>query len=176
MSEDILKVLHCKLRKTLYALDSTYGVYSTNLKYAYQRKADDLCKIINLIESQNLHIKVLEESNEALQNDLINANMNLEHLTEELKQREWVSISERLPPEHKESRDIYDIYTLAVIDTEHFTASDLVNVTVRDYEKDELFVCDDCTVDGKWSNFGNDRFEVLAWCNLPPIYKEADNE
>lgn len=85
----------------------------------------------------------------------------------------WIPVSERLPEEHEESQDIYDIDTLAVVDTKNYMASDLVNVTVKDYEKDILFVCDDCTADGKWCNFSNDRFEVTAWQPLPEPYKEV---
>jgi hypothetical protein len=92
-------------------------------------------------------------------------------LTEKLE-REWIPVSERLPEEYEQSSDIYDMDTLAVIDTKHFTASDLMVVTVKDIDKDILFVCDDITVDGKWVNF-SDGFEVIAWQPLPEPYKEV---
>ena len=95
----------------------------------------------------------------------------IQALTEKLE-REWIPVSERLPEEYEQSSDIYDMDTLAVIDTKHFTASDLMVVTVKDIDKDILFVCDDITVDGKWVNF-SDGFEVIAWQPLPEPYKEV---
>ena len=50
-------------------------------------------------------------------------------------------------------------------------ASDLVNVTVRHYDSDDLFVSDDCTVDGKWVNYDGEEYEVIAWQPLPPAYQ-----
>ena len=87
----------------------------------------------------------------------------------------WIPVSERLPEEREEFADIYDIETLAVIDTRRHMVSDLVQVTVRDHEEDTIFVCDDCFVDGEWSNFDErtGRFEVLAWQPLPEPYKEG---
>lgn len=85
----------------------------------------------------------------------------------------WIPVSEGLPDEHKEVRDIYNVESLALVDTESFLASDLVLVTVKDNEKDELFVSDDVIVDGKWSNFGAmDTFDVIAWKPMPEPYKE----
>ena len=67
-----------------------------------------------------------------------------------------------MPNEYDESKDVIDPITLEA-ETIHSTVSKLVNVTVIDLEKDESFVCDDCTVNGKWSNFKYERFEVVAW-------------
>lgn len=85
----------------------------------------------------------------------------------------WIACEDgnHMPEEHEDFRDIFDPDTLAVVDTEHYTASDLVQVTVYDIDKDEYFVCDDCTVDGKWSNFGSDGFKVMAWQLLPEPYR-----
>lgn len=85
----------------------------------------------------------------------------------------WIACEDgnHMPEEHEDFRDIFDTDTLAVVDTEHYTASDLVQVTVYDIDKDEYFVCDDCTVDGKWSNFGSDGFKVMAWQLLPEPYR-----
>nr|WP_024835529.1 hypothetical protein [Clostridium sp. 12(A)] len=83
----------------------------------------------------------------------------------------WIPVNERLPDEHEEVRDIYDVESLALVDTENFSASDLVLVTVKDNEKDELFVSDDVIVNGKWSNFGvMDTFNVIAWKPMPEAY------
>jgi hypothetical protein len=95
----------------------------------------------------------------------------IQALTEKLE-REWIPVSERLPEEYEQSSDVYDIETLAVTDTKYFKSSDLVIVTVYDYDKDKTFVCDDITVDSKWCNFESDSFNVLAWQPLPQPYKE----
>lgn len=87
----------------------------------------------------------------------------------------WIPITSGKLPEVKEvTEDIFDPVTLAVVDTKYRMVSDLVLVTVRDYEKDDVFVCDDITVDGKWCNFddGNGVYEVIAWKPLPAPYKE----
>lgn len=88
-----------------------------------------------------------------------------------MNKAKWIPVSERLPEEHEEYQDVFDPDTLAVTDTEWYVASDLVLVTVRDYEKDTLFVCDDITVDGKWVNYNGDDFEVIAWKPMPEEYK-----
>lgn len=84
----------------------------------------------------------------------------------------WISCENgnHMPEEHEDFRDIFDPDILAVVDTEHYTTSDLLQVTVYDIDKDEYFVCDACTVDGKWSNFGSDGFKVIAWQPLPEPY------
>lgn len=91
---------------------------------------------------------------------------------------EWNPCSERLPEEHEETKDVFDIYTLAVVDIEHHMVSDLVIVTVYDYYNNKVFVCNDCTVDGKWCNFpeSSDTYDVLAWMPMPEPYKEKNNE
>ena len=102
-------------------------------------------------------------------NEILRA--KLKALTKKLE-REWIPVSERLPEEYEQSSDVYDIETLAVTDTKYFKSSDLVIVTVYDYDKDKTFVCDDITVDSKWCNFESDSFNVLAWQPLPQPYKE----
>lgn len=87
---------------------------------------------------------------------------------------EWIACEDRLPKEHEDFRDIFDPDTLAIIDTEHYMASDLVQITVYEIDKDEYFVCNDCTVDGKWSNFGSESFKVVAWQPLPEPYKPTE--
>lgn len=86
---------------------------------------------------------------------------------------EWIPCSERMPNEYDESKDVIDPITLEA-ETIHSTVSKLVNVTVIDLDKDESFVCDDCTVNGKWSNFKYERFEVVAWQPLPERYQFGD--
>ncbi len=95
---------------------------------------------------------------------------------EQQEKDQWIPVSGGLPDEHEEVRDIYDVESLALVDTENFLASDLVLVTVKDSEKDELFVSDDVIVNGKWSNFGAmDTFNVVAWKPMPDPYMEENN-
>lgn len=75
----------------------------------------------------------------------------------------WIPCEEFMPKEHMESRDRLDPDTLAVIDMEHNMVSDLVQCTVYDAEKDEYFVCDDCTVNGKWCNFEEVTGDVQSY-------------
>ncbi len=88
----------------------------------------------------------------------------------------WIPTEEGLPEEHEESRDRLDADTLAVIDTEHNMVSDLVQCTVYDAEKDEYFVCDDCTVNGKWCNLEEvtGMYKVIAWQPLPEPYRPKE--
>lgn len=88
---------------------------------------------------------------------------------------EWIPCSEQMPKEHDEFRDIINPITLEA-ETIHSTVSKLVNVTVIDLDKDESFVCDDCTVNGRWSNFESKRFEVVAWQPLPEPYQSDMTE
>ena len=85
----------------------------------------------------------------------------------------WIPVEKRLPEEHEESRDRLDTDTLAVIDTEHNMVSNLVQCTVYDSRKDEYFVCDDCTVNGKWCNFEEvtGTYKVIAWRPHPEPYR-----
>jgi len=87
----------------------------------------------------------------------------------------WISVKERLPEECEETRDIFDMGTLSIADCEVYKTSDLVSVTVKDHEDDKIFVSDDCTTDGEWSNF-NGTFEVIAWQPLPEPYNAEDKE
>jgi hypothetical protein len=89
----------------------------------------------------------------------------------------WISCEERLPEETEQRSAKYDPFTLAEVDVEWHMVSDLVNVIVKNYDTDEVFVCDDCTVDGEWANFGSYPFEVLAWQPMPEIpapYKKGE--
>lgn len=89
----------------------------------------------------------------------------------------WIPCSERLPEETEQHSTKYDPITLAEVDVEWHTVSDLVNVIVKNYDTDEVFVCDDCTVDGEWANFGSYPFEVLEWQPMPEIpapYKKGE--
>ena len=85
----------------------------------------------------------------------------------------WIPVDDRLPEEHEEGADIYDKNTLAVMDTEYHMVSNLVNVTVYDYENEKYFVGADCTFDGEWCNFGlvTGNYEVIAWRPLPEPYR-----
>lgn len=78
---------------------------------------------------------------------------------EEKQQNRWIPVSERMPEEH-----------------EHYGDSELVLVTVKDYEKDTTFVHDDNTVNGEWAYFRGACYEVIAWRPLPEPYKESDAE
>lgn len=92
---------------------------------------------------------------------------------EQQDKERWIPVSERLPEEHEKLDDIFDSYTLAVVDLKTYMVSDLVLVTVRDYELDTDFTMDDMTVDGKWTNFESDgRYEVISWKPMPEPYKE----
>lgn len=84
----------------------------------------------------------------------------------------WILCSERLPEEHEEENNIYDPYTLAQVDTVIYNISDLVIVTVKDFENDKVFVSDDYTKDGKWSNYCDDYFNIIAWMPMPKPYQE----
>lgn len=86
---------------------------------------------------------------------------------------DWIPVEVELPEQHEESSDRFDPDTLAVIDTEYNMVSDLVQCTVYDFEKDEYFVCDDCTVNGKWCNFEEvtGTYKVIAWQPLPEPYR-----
>lgn len=89
----------------------------------------------------------------------------------------WISCEERLPEETEQYSTRYDPITLAEVDVEWHTVSDLVNVIVKNYDTDEVFVCDDCTVDGEWANFGSYPFEVLSWQPMPELpaqYKKGE--
>lgn len=90
----------------------------------------------------------------------------------------WIPVEERLPEEHEEGTDIYDKNTLAVMDTEYHMVSNLVNVTVYDYENEKYFVGADCTFDGEWCNFGlvTGNYEVIAWRPLPDPYRPERSE
>lgn len=132
---------------------------------------------INKLKGQN---ELLKMEIKCLRIDHENTRYALEQAIDELekleREQKWTPVSDGLPEEHEESQDIYDVDTLAAVDTKHFMTSDLVVVTVKDFDKDTTFVCDDITVHGKWVNFNNDSFQVIAWQNLPTPYKEAQND
>lgn len=87
----------------------------------------------------------------------------------------WTSVKERLPEEHEETRDIFDMGTLSIVNCEVYKTSDPVIVTVKNHEDDEIFVSGDCITDGEWSNF-NGAYEVIAWQPLPEPYNAEDKE
>lgn len=86
----------------------------------------------------------------------------------------WIPCSERLPEEKECERPIWDAFTLAEVDVERYMASDLVNVTIKHWDSDEIFVCDDMTVNGEWVNFNGEDYEVIAWQPLPPAYSKTN--
>lgn len=119
-------------------------------------------------------IKVHKEIHLMLEPNALLITEALDMAIKALEQQEserWIPASLRLPEEHEKSDDRIDVETLAVVDTEWHMCSDLVEVTVFDLEKEETFVCTDCTCDGKWSNFYDD-YEVKAWRPLPEPYTE----
>ena len=87
------------------------------------------------------------------------------------QKHQWIPCSERLPEEKEQERTVYDAVTLAEVDIERYTASELVNVTVRHCDSEGFFVSDDMTVDGKWVNFDGVDYEVIAWQPLPEPYQ-----
>jgi len=74
---EIVKALNDEIKSCLYNIECNYNIYNSNLKYAYQAKANKLSKIANLIDAQELRIEVLEKQ-------LTNG---------------WIQILERLPEE-----------------------------------------------------------------------------
>lgn len=99
--------------------------------------------------------------------------MAIKAIEQQDKER-WIPVSERLPKEREEVRDIYEVESLALIDSDNYLISDLVLLTVKDNEKDELFVSDDVTVNGKWANFEGSGYEVIAWKPMPEPFIELD--
>jgi chromosome segregation ATPase len=57
----------------------------------------DIPWLLDLLEQAQKEIERLKDINSALENDLINANMNLERLTERVEAQRWIPVSERLP-------------------------------------------------------------------------------
>ena len=92
----------------------------------------------------------LKDTYTALENDLINARMNLDHTTDMLEQQRWIPVSERLPKEDEEV-----LITLA-----H-------GKVVWAY----LYL-------GEWNTLLSTypRDCVLAWMPLPEPYKEDSHE
>ena len=97
-------------------------------------------------------------------------------LNEQPKNNGWILCSEKLPEEKECEKPVYDAITLADVDVERYMASDLVNVTAKHYDSDEVFVSDDMTVDGKWVNFNGEDYEVIAWQPLPAPYQQKEEE
>ena len=137
-----------------------------------RRMNDDTTIGINIDDERFWKILFDEACVEGKQAERIYANLR------KIRNDGWVPVEERLPEEHEESRDRLDADTLAVIDTEHNMVSDLVQCTVYDAEKDEYFVCDDCTVNGKWCNFEEvtGTYKVIAWQPLPEPYRPEKGE
>jgi hypothetical protein len=57
----------------------------------------DIPWLLDQLEQAQKEIERLKDINSALENDLINANMNLERLTERVEAQRWIPVSERLP-------------------------------------------------------------------------------
>lgn len=83
---------------------------------------------------------------------------------EEIKEMQWIPITEGMPDE------CYEIKGTIV----PLKQSKLVNITVHDLDTDELFVCNDNTVDGRWCCFGDSDYKVIAWMPLPDPYIGSD--
>ena len=88
----------------------------------------------------------------------------------------WTPCNEKMPKEKEQARIIYDPFTFAEADTEHYMESELVLVTVKDYDHNEFFTSDDCTINGKWVNFDCDPYEVIAWKPLPEPYNPSETK
>lgn len=117
-----------------------------------------------------------DKPREVQDEDIAKFNRDIEYLRGVIRKHMndgWIPVEERLPEEHEEGTDIYDKNTLAVMDTEYHMVSNLVNVTVYDYENEKYFVGADCTFDGEWCNFGlvTGNYEVIAWRPLPEPYR-----
>lgn len=121
-----------------------------------------------------------DKSREVQDEDIANFNRDVEWLRDFICRMDagWIPVDDRLPEEHEEGTDIYDKNTLAVMDTEYHMVSNLVNVTVYDYENEKYFVGADCTFDGEWCNFGlvTGNYEVIAWRPLPEPYRTERSE
>lgn len=81
----------------------------------------------------------------------------------------WISTNEEMPKEHETEEDIYDPESLAMLDTERDTCSDLVNIIVIENDTGKQFVCDDITMHGKWVNFPKELYTVTYWMPLPKM-------
>ena len=123
--------------------------------------------------------KILEEINEEIKSSIAFSSVftdglcRARNIIRKHMNDGWIPVDDRLPEEHEEGTDIYDKNTLAVMDTEYHMVSNLVNVTVYDYENEKYFVGADCTFDGEWCNFGlvTGNYEVIAWRPLPEPYR-----
>ena len=83
----------------------------------------------------------------------------------------WILVEERLPEESEEFNDVYDPVTLAVIDTEWYKISDIVQVTVYDRDEEKYFTYVDNTYNGEWVTFNLDNFKVITWKPLSDPYR-----
>lgn len=63
----------------------------------YERQKQDIPWLLDQLEQAQKEIERLKDINSALENDLINANMNLERLTERVEAQRWIPVTERLP-------------------------------------------------------------------------------
>lgn len=128
--------------------------------------------------------KILEEINEEIKSSIAFSSVftdglcRARNIIRKHMNDGWIPVDDRLPEEHEEGTDIYDKNTLAVMDTEYHMVSNLVNVTVYDYENEKYFVGADCTFDGEWCNFGlvTGNYEVIAWRPLPEPYRTERSE
>lgn len=97
---------------------------------------------------------------------------DVKEVIEECMNDEWISVEERLPKEREEFIKVIDPISLDVIEIDRYTASDEVEVTVCDQEKEEYFIKTDFTVNGEWhdSFYSDGIYKVVAWKPLPDPY------
>lgn len=120
------------LEKILEEIDETIERYGTNPYIDV--KVTDLCYGLNIAK------------------DIIRRHMN----------DGWIPVDEKMPEESEEFNDVYDPVTLAVIDTEWYKISDIVQVTVYDRDEEKYFTYVDNTYNGEWVTFNLDNFKVIA--------------
>ena len=84
---------------------------------------------------------------------------------------DWIPVDEKMPEEIEEFNDVYDPVTLAVIDTEWYKISDIVQVTVYDRDEEKYFTYVDNTYNGEWVTFNLDNFKVITWKPLSDPYR-----
>lgn len=89
---------------------------------------------------------------------------------------EWISVEEKMPEESEEFYDRHDPDTLAVIDTEWYKISDIVQVTVYDRDEEKYFTYVDNTYNGEWVTFNLDNFKVITWKPLSDPYRPERSE
>lgn len=128
--------------------------------YHPELEVDRLNIVNEILEAK---YKKLKDTYAAIENDLINANLNLEHVTEELgQQQRWIPVSEKLPgnpnPEDGEPKAyLVTINKFAIVPTTLYYMGD--GRWVREWdEPSEIYT------------------NILAWRELPEPYKEGSHE